>query len=115
MVAAMKRFVLAMALGSMAGPALADPLSDALKAAHGSLCFSRSYDAAWLKAHRGQTIREVRFAITNGGPSGDYPTLRLSVSGAGKPIYAFGACEWWGSDINRGVDGKVLDSTFKAD
>jgi hypothetical protein len=115
MVAAMKRFALALALTATAGPALADPLADALKAGGGKLCFTRSYDSAWLKAHHGQTIREARFTLTNGGPGGDFPTLRMSLQGPGKPIYAFGACEWWGQDINRGVNGKVLDPTFKKD
>jgi hypothetical protein len=111
----MKRFALALALASMARAALADPLTDALKAGGGKLCFTRSYDPAWLKAHRGQTIREVRFTMTNGGPAGDFTTLRMSLKGAGKPIFAFGACEWWDHGINRGVQDNILDPTFKPD
>jgi hypothetical protein len=103
----MRRFALFLALGSLSGPALADPLTDALSKAGGTLCFTRSYDSDWLKAHRGQTIREVRFALT------DDATLRMSLRGAGRPIYIYGACGWSAGDLNRGVQDNILDRTFK--
>ena len=106
----MKRLALALALASMAGPALADPLADALKAGGGSLCFTRSYDSAWLKAHPGQTLRDVRFALVE---NGDWRTMRMSLKGAGKPLYLFGECGWYEGDLNRGVQDNVLDPSFK--
>ena len=105
----MRRLLLALALVGTA--ARADPLIDALQAGDGTLCFTRSYDAAWLKAHRGQTVRDVRFAIT--AVPGGYPTLRMMLQGRGRPIYSFGACEWMETDLNRGVQDNVLDPTFK--
>jgi hypothetical protein len=107
----MKRAALILALASLAGPAIASPLSDALKAGGGTLCFARSYDAAWLKAHPGQTVRQVRFAVVE---NKDWNTLRMSLSGAGRPIYMFGECSWYAGDLNRGVQDDVLDPTFKA-
>jgi hypothetical protein len=107
MVAAMKRLALALALASMAGPALADPLSDALKAGGGILCFTRSYDSAWLKGHRGQTVRNIRFVLTEDG------TLRMSLKSAGRPIYVYGACEWWDSGLDRGAQDNIIFPTWK--
>jgi hypothetical protein len=103
----MRRLGVALALAAASGPAFADPLADALKAGHGTLCFTRSYDSAWLKAHRGQTVRDVRFALT------DDATLRMSLQGAGRPIFIYGACEWYQGDLNRGVQDNILDPTFK--
>ena len=103
----MKRVALTLALASLAGPAIADPLSDALKASNGTLCFTRSYDAAWLTGHGGQTMRSARFALTSDG------TLRMSLHGAGQPIYMFGECSWYQGNINRGVQDNILDPTFK--
>jgi hypothetical protein len=103
----MRRLALFLALGSLSGPVLADPLTDALSKAGGTLCFTRSYDSAWLKAHRGQTIRSARFALSSEG------TLRMSLHGAGQPIYMFGECSWYEGNINRGVQDNILDPTFK--
>jgi len=113
MITSMKRLASAIALVSLTAPALADPLTVALEHNGGILCFTRSYDAAWLKAHRGQTIREVRFALAYSGDSRDWPMLRMSLRGTGKPIYVYGPCEWWDKDLNRGVQDNVLDPTFK--
>lgn len=101
-----------MALASLSGGAAANPLSDALRSAHGTLCFTRSYDSAWLKAHRGQTVRELRFALTQGTRSNDYPTLRMSLRGSGGPIYSYGACEWWDKDLNRGVQNNLIFPSY---
>jgi hypothetical protein len=109
MVAHMKCFALALALVSIAGPVLADPLTDALKQGGGTLCFTRSYDAAWLKSHRGQTIRDVRFALASDG------TLRMSLKGAGRPIYVYGTCEWWDRGLNRGVQNNVIFPSWKSE
>ena len=45
---AMKKPLLALIALCSAGPVLADPLVDALDESDGVLCFTRSYDAAWL-------------------------------------------------------------------
>jgi hypothetical protein len=110
MVTPVKRAALTLALASLAGPAIATPLSDALKAGGGTLCFTRSYDAAWLKAHPGQTVRDVRFALVE---NKDWNTLRISLRGAGQPIYMLGECSWYAGDLNRGVQDNVLDPSFK--
>jgi hypothetical protein len=106
----MKRAALTLALASLAGPAIASPLSDALRANGGTLCFTRSYDSAWLKAHPGQTVREARFAVVE---NKDWNTLRMSLSGAGQPIYMLGECNWYAGDLNRGVQNDILDPSFK--
>ena len=54
----MRKSALALMLALAAGPALADPLAEAIDGDGGVLCFTRSYDSAGLKAHRGQTLRE---------------------------------------------------------
>jgi hypothetical protein len=110
MIASMKRLASVLAVVALAGPALADPMTAALEHSGGILCFTRSYDAAWLKAHRGQTIREVRFAFSEIRSGA---IMRMSLKGPGKPIYAFGVCEWWEHGLNRGVQDNVLDPTFK--
>lgn len=107
----MRKLALLLALGSLSGPVLANPMSDALRAAHGTLCFVRSYNSAWLKAHRGQTVMEMRFALTQTGKS-EYPTLRMSLRGSGKPIYSYGACEWWDKDLNRGVQDNIIFPSY---
>jgi hypothetical protein len=107
MVREMRRLALFLALTALSGPAFADPLTDALKKAGGTLCFTRAYDSAWLKSHRGQTVRDVRFALTSDA------TLRMSLQGAGRPIYIYGACNWYQGDLNRGVQDNILDPTFK--
>ena len=106
----MKCLTSAIALASLAGPALADPLTVALEHNGGTLCFTRSYDAARLKAHGGQTIRDVRFAFSENRSGA---IMRMSLKGPGKPIYAFGVCEWWEHGLNRGVQDNVLDPSFK--
>ena len=106
----MKRLVLALALAATASSAFADPLSDALGSGDGLICFTRTYDAAWLKAHRGQTVREVRFAVTQ---NKDWRTLRMSLRGAGGPLYLFGECAWYEGDLNRGGQHNILDPGFK--
>lgn len=105
----MKRTALALALASLAGPAIANPLSDALKAGGGTLCFTRSYDSAWLKAHPGQTVREARFAIVE---NKDWNTLRMSLRG-GQPTYLFGECNWYAGDLNRSGQNEIIEPSFK--
>jgi hypothetical protein len=113
MIAHMKRPALLLAAASLAGPAFADPMNDALKSAGGTLCFTRTYDSAWLKAHRGQTIRNFQFALTYDPAVDSAPVLRMRLTGPGKPFYVFGWCDWMAGNLNRGVQDNVLDPTFK--
>ena len=108
----MKQWLLALVLTSTAGSALADPLTDAIAADGGTACFTRSYDAAWLKAHPGQTVREVRMAFTLDREDQSWTAFRMKISGSGKPLYLFGGCGWE-SHVNRGVQDNILDPTFK--
>jgi len=109
----MQRWLAAAALLSCAGPVLANPLADALSADGGTICFTRTYDDAWLKAHPGQGVREVRFAITFDESAPSWPTMRVMMLGAGKPMYLFGGCQWMEGDLNRGVQNDILDPGFK--
>lgn len=106
----MKGLVATLAFVLAASPALADPLTDAVRAGGGTACFMRSYDAAWLKAHPGQTLRQARFAMTMANRR---PTFRMELRGAGRPLYLFGGCEWMAGNLNRGVADNVLDPGFK--
>ena len=111
----MKSLPLLLAALAYAGPAAADPLMDAVRADGGTACFTRSYDAAWLKAHPGQTVREARFAVTYDRKDQAWPAMRVMIRGSGKPLYLFGGCGYEASGINRGVQNDILDPTFKLD
>lgn len=97
-----------------ASAALADPLETAVRASGDVLCFTRTYNAAWLKAHPGQTLRSVRLAI-NWRDDTDGPDTRLHIQAAGRPAYVFGECQWFQGDANRSAQGDILDPTFKPD
>lgn len=103
---------LALMLALTAGPALADPLSDAIDADGGVLCFARSYDAGWLKAHPGQTLREVKLAISHDEAS-NTPVMRLALGDQRRSLYGFGQCWWADGDLNRGAQDNILDPAFK--
>ena len=103
-------FGLAAALASTS--ALADPLGDALEAADGIVCFTRSYDDAWIAAHPGQGLREAKFMITHRGED-PWKVLRISLKGAHDTLYLFGGCGWYEGDINRGVQDNILLESFK--
>ena len=109
----MKQWILAFALTTTAGSALADPLTDAIAADGGTACFTRSYDAPWLKAHRGQTVREVVMAFTLDREDQPWTAFRMMIKGSGQPLYLFGGCGWEDSGVNRGVQNDILDPTFK--
>ncbi len=111
MMGAMRTFAAALALGLLAGPAVADPLTDALAQGGGALCFTRTYDDAWLKAHPGQTVKSVTLSITD-APESERLNLRLALDLPGGPLHGFGQC-WWETNINRGVQNDILDPTFK--
>ena len=108
---AMKKPLLALIALCSAGPVLADPLVDALDESDGVLCFTRSYDAAWLKSHPGQSLKGVTLAITDDGLN-DQLNLRLALNLPRGALYGFGQC-WWETEINRGVQNDILDPTFK--
>ena len=108
----MRKAALALMLALTAAPALADPLTDAIDGDGGLLCFARSYDAAWLKAHRGQSLREVKLAISHDEAS-NMPMMRLALRDGRRALYGFGQCWWGDGDLNRGVQDNILDPTFK--
>lgn len=108
----MRKSALALMLALTAGPAFADPLAEAIDADGGVLCFARSYDSAWLKAHRGQTLREVKLAISYDEAS-NMPVMRLSLRDPRRALYGFGQCWWAAGDLNRGVQDNILDPGFK--
>lgn len=110
-VAAMKRLAFALAAAATATSALADPLSDALGASGDLLCFTRAYDAAWLKAHPGQSLREAKLMVSY-RDSDPWPGMRMSLKSARRPLYLFGDCAW-GDAVNRGVQNDILIDSFK--
>lgn len=110
----MKPAALSLVFALAAGSALAaaNPLSDALSANAGALCYTRSYDAAWLKAHRGQTVTRVTLSLARDG-TWDEPTLRLKADSRAGSLLVFGGCDYLSQGINRGVSDNILDPTFK--
>lgn len=102
----MKRAALTLAFALVAGPALANPLSEALDAAGGALCFQdgerRPADQQWTG---------VRLSLSRDGVEGGAPTLRLRLQGKGRPVLIHGVCAWM-PEINRGGGGRILDPTF---
>ena len=107
----MNKPVLALVVLCSAGPVLADPLVDALDQNGGTLCYTRTYDAAWLKSHPGQTVKGVTLAI-NENEERDMLDMRLALDLPKGPLYGYGQC-WWETNINRGVQNDILDPTFK--
>ena len=103
---------IAIAAIAAAAVAAASPLETAMQANDRSLCFSRSYDSAWLKAHKGQKIQEARMALTRSRLDGA-ARMRISLEGKFRPYYLYGECSWYEGDLNRGVQNNVLDESFK--
>lgn len=95
-----------------AASTIIDPLEDAMKANGQILCFTRSYDSAWLKAHKGQKLREARMALTRSRIN-EAAAVRIELKGGFAPYYAFGECSWYEGGLNRGVQDNVLDPSFK--
>lgn len=106
----MGNFIIALAAAAVA----ADPFVTMLDQSDGQLCFTRSYYSAWLKAHKGQRVRDMRLAVT-ASRGNDRPMMRLKLDGLGAPLYAYGKCSWYAGDLNRGVDCGILDTSFKGD
>jgi len=109
----MRRWVIAAAWAASGSSALADPLTDTLRGGAGTVCFTRSYDAAWLKAHRGQTVREIKLAMTYDSGAPTSPAMRMMIRAGGEPMYLFGSCRWMEGDLNRGGSNDILDPSFK--
>ncbi len=91
---------------------LVNPLEDAMKANGQALCFARSYDSAWIEAHKGQKVREARMALSR-SQINESAAMRIALTGAFAPYYLFGECSWYEGDLNRGVQDDVLDPGFK--
>jgi hypothetical protein len=107
----MKRLAFALVCALSTTSALADPLGDALEAGGGIVCFTRSYDDAWLKAHPGQGLREAKFMVTHRGAD-PWQVLRMSMKGDSSTLYLLGDCQWQ-DNINRDVQGGLLIPSFK--
>jgi hypothetical protein len=105
--------VAAAALTLAASSAGANPLLSALKADGGTICFTRSYDDAWIKSHPGQTLRQATLSMTRDPRLPEAPTLRLTMQLAGRTLNSLGACTWFEGDLNRGVQDNVLIASFK--
>lgn len=101
----------AIAAVAAAASAAADPLMTAMKANGQALCYTRSYDDAWLARHKGQRVREARLALTQGRQGGNL--VRIHFAGDFAPYYMYGECSWYEGDLNRGVANDVLDPSFK--
>ena len=101
-----------LAIAFAAASMLASPLQDAMKTSGQTLCFTRSYDSAWLASHKGQKVREARLVLS---PSqiNEAAAMRIELKGDFKPYYLFGECSWYEGDLNRGVQNDVLDPSFK--
>ena len=111
----MNRLAYALVSALAATSALADPLGDAIHAADGIVCFTRSYDSAWLAAHPSQTLREAKFMISY-RDSDLWQGLRMSLKGERETLYLFGDCHWGDSDsVNRSAQDNILIPSFKAE
>lgn len=100
------------AIVAAAAAAAASPLETAMQANGNVLCFSRSYDAAWLKAHKGQKAQHARMALTRGRLNAS-AQMRISLKGKFRPYYLYGECSWYEGTLNRGVQDNILDESFK--
>ena len=108
----MRKLVLTAMLASFAASAAADPLTDALEAGDGSLCFARHYDSAWLKAHPGQTLRDARLSLTYDPEDNSWTVMRVKLQTKARTIYLYGGCGW-DEHVNRGVQDNILDPSYK--
>jgi hypothetical protein len=99
------------ALAAALATSATTPLDKAVRDSGGLMCFERSYDSAWIAAHKGQHLTAARLALSAG--EGGNAKLRMTLSGTFKPYYLYGSCNWYSGDLNRGVQGDVLDPTFK--
>ena len=108
----MGTLTLALAAASAAAM-LVNPLEDAMKANGQTLCFSRSYDSAWLKSHKAQKVEKARMALTRSRIN-DSAAVQIELTGRFAPYYMFGECSWYEGDLNRDGQNNVLDPTFKS-
>jgi hypothetical protein len=108
--------VLAVLLGASGGALAAgddNPLSRAVPHKEGtSACYSRTYDAAHLKAHPGQMTQSVMLSLRYERQS---HTVRIMLKEKNRPapLYIVGGCGW-SDKANLGVDDKPLIREFKA-
>jgi len=108
----MRKLVLTAMLASFAASAAADPLTDALEAGDGSLCFARHYDSTWLKAHPGQTLRDAMLSLTYDPEDNSWTVMRVKLQTKARTIYLYGGCGW-DEHVNRGVQDNILDPSYK--
>jgi hypothetical protein len=108
--------VLGAVLGASGGALAAsedNPLSRAVPHKEGaSACYSRTYDAAHLKAHPRQMTQNVMLSLRY--EQGQH-TVRIMLKQKNRPapLYIVGGCGW-SDKANLGVDDKPLVKEFKA-
>jgi hypothetical protein len=108
--------VLAVMLGASGGALAAsedNPLSRAVPHKEGaSACYSRTYDAAHLKAHPRQMTQNVMLSLRY--ERGQHIVrIMLKQKNRAAPLYIVGGCGW-SDKANLGVDDKALVKEFKA-
>lgn len=81
-------------------------------------CFVRNYDAAHLRAHRGQTVVSIRVSLRHelADSPDDTRDLRIELhqKNQARPFYVVGGCNW-SEEVNRDVTGKRLIEAFRFD
>jgi hypothetical protein len=108
--------VLTVMLGATCGALAAsedNPLSRAVPPEEGaSACYSRTYDAAHLKAHPRQMTQNVMLSLRY--QQGQHIVrIMLQEKNRPAPLYIVGGCGW-SDKANLGVDDKPLVKEFKA-
>jgi hypothetical protein len=85
-----------------------DPLSDRLTSATGSLCFSRDYDAAHLRQHKGQLTQAAMLSFKS-----DAVRVMLRQKGRAAPVYLVATCEWNPRTAGITTSGTRMMPSFK--
>jgi hypothetical protein len=99
------------ALASVAGTAIANPLSDLLEKGGGSICYTRLYDSAHLDKHPGQKTTEVRMSLLDEDDNNG-AIIRIMLKLAAKPNYIAGGCSWT-AKANLDISNKPIIEAFK--
>jgi hypothetical protein len=85
-----------------------DPLSDQLTSPDEGLCFSRDYDAAHLKQHKGQRTQAAMLSFRS-----DAVRIMLRQTGRAAPVYLVATCEWNPKTAGVNTSGSRMMPSFK--
>ena len=106
----MKRTTFGLVLALAATPAVADPFTDLLAANGGELCYQGAFHGP---------DRKVREAVLSFHPEElwgrEATVMRLMLRRDDGVWYVFGGCGWADKDVNRGVNGRVLQPEYPLD